>query len=137
MQRQCAECGRSFEAKRPSARYCCSSCRGKASHKRKNGAEVVSLPHSDGDSSGITSAVEKQLLAAGKLDTYGGQQALFLAGRLERSVIDSGSAVAALSKELDRMMTALLADVEQEPDALDEAQGKVLHMRTHRRQRRA
>ena len=133
MKRACSRCGKTFEAKRSTAQYCSSSCRVRASQIRKSSAEVVNLPQKSVEPAGLAATVEKQLRDAGKLDSYAGQQALFMARRLERSAMDTGAAVAALSKELDRLMTAVMADVEAEPDALDEVQGQVLQMRGRRR----
>lgn len=137
MLRNCVRCGSAFEAKRERARYCSGSCRAMATkdRARAGAAPVVELPKPQPTPpvpTGVAAAVERQLRAAGKLDTYAGQQAIFLATRLEASTIDTGSAVAALSKELDRLMGVLLADVEDDSDELDVIQTKVVAMRTRR-----
>lgn len=134
MQRQCERCGSVFEAKRERARYCSSSCRGMATKERARSGEkqVVDLPKPSSAHAGLSTAVERQLREVGKLDSYVGQQAVFLAQRLEASTVDTGSAVAALSKELDRLMSAILAEAEPDTDELDEIQGKVVAMRSRR-----
>lgn len=134
MQRKCDRCGKSFVGQRSTAKYCSASCRSLASQTRVRGREVVQLPAPvPASSSGVVAAVEAELLAAGKLSSYGGQLAMRLAHRLDVSTADTGSALAAVSKELDRVMVALLSDVRKEPDALDEIRAEVVQMRTARR----
>jgi hypothetical protein len=137
--RSCEVCGKALTSTRKDARYCSSSCRGKAVAKRRlaaQAAEVV-VPISPAappaETSGLRATVAEQLRKVKRLDTVAGQQALLLADRLEHSTLDNGSAVAALSKELDRLTAALLSDLREEPDALDDAQGQVLEFRTARR----
>ena len=138
MDRNCSHCGTSFPAQRPTARYCSSSCRSRASVQRKREgqvAEVVTnLPERPSDpASTLAGTVGRQLEGAKKRDTYAGQQALIIAERMDRlSPLDTGSQVAALSRELDRLMTALLANVAPEADALDTLQGNVVPMRQRR-----
>lgn len=150
MERRCVRCDRPFSAKRSSAKYCGSSCRGMASQERaRAGGEVVDLssrsvatefaqallggmPDNTGERPRVYRMVEQRLSVAKKLETTGGQQALFLAFRLENSQGDTGSAIAALSRELDRVLTMVLDDVKTEPDALDQAQGSVLQLRRRR-----
>lgn len=136
-QHSCTVCGKAFETSRSHARYCSSTCRGKALKSRKaEGAEVVTLRTSPVvDADGLVGAVTVQLQAAEKLSTYGGQQALVVAMRLQSSGGDTGAAVAALSKELERLMSVLMADVRSEPDAIDQAQAAVVQLRTTRRRR--
>jgi len=108
--RTCASCGRQFEAQRSTARYCGSTCRSRA-HR----APVVSV----GQANPLREAVRQELEAAGRLETVLGQQALMLADRLAAQG-DTGSAVAALSRELRAVMEAALADAPAAADALDE-----------------
>jgi len=152
MQHSCTVCGKAFETSRAHARYCSSTCRGRALRTRKadsaSGADVVTLSATasskrtavasapaDEESVSLVEVVTQQLRSAGKLATYGGQQALVVAKRLQASGGDTGAAVASLSKELERLMTIIMADVQTEPDAIDEAQAAVLQLRTTRRRR--
>jgi hypothetical protein len=64
-------------------------------------------------------AVRAELEAADRLGTALGQQALALAERMS-SKFDTGSAVAAVSKELRAVMDAALANAATAADALDE-----------------
>ena len=135
MDKECEFCSKSFTAQRSTARFCSTTCRVKASTARKNGENVVDLPQIVAEtprSSDLVETITRQLTDAGKIDTYAAQQCLVMARKMQNSVLDTGSATAALSKEIDRLMTALLADVEVEEDALDKIQGKVLQMRARR-----
>ena len=105
MEQSCQTCGR------PGSRKTCDRCRKRASR----GGGVVSLPPS-----GLAEAVERELKAAGRLESAVGQQALALAVRISTPSADTGSSVAALSKELRAVMDAALADVEAESDPIDE-----------------
>lgn len=92
MPRTCCVCGRDFEATRKDAKMCSATCR---SNKR-NGATLgnpIETP--------LVKATRAELVAAGKLDTRHGQQALVLAAQMS-----AGSGVGPLSKELDRVMAA-------------------------------
>lgn len=101
MQRTCDVCGRDFEAKRKDARTCSATCR---SNKRN----MSSPPDPDGDGgNSLVKATMVELEAAGKLDSMLGQQALALARRMSTEV----TGVAALSKELSRVMAAATANV--------------------------
>lgn len=93
--------------------------------------QVVPLRVPASSESPVADAVRAKLTAAGKLDSYRGQVAVFLAGRMERSRVEN--AVSLLSRELDRLMSEVLADVADEPDELDALQGQVIEMRTRRR----
>ena len=99
MQRICDVCGRDFEAKRRDAKTCSATCR---SNKRSMSPEPD--PGADASNS-LVKATTAELEAAGKLDTMLGQQALALARRMSGEV----TGVAALSKELSRVMAAATA----------------------------
>lgn len=149
---QCVKCGKGFAAKRATAQYCSAPCR-VAAHRKRDGADtpapggdvhLVSVPAGDdlfalSDAAvdpGVVIALTDQLRAAGKLNTVVGQLAVILAKRLQESAGDTGAAVAALSRELDRLTAILLADVQAEPDAIDEAQATVIQLRNPKRRRR-
>ena len=114
MTRECAACGQPFEAKRSTARYCGEVCKKRAQRRQPKGAK--SAPPAPRTLVDVTRA---RLEAVGRLDTVIGQQALRLAGRL-LSDYDTGSALAALSREFRATMTEALADVEVAADPLDE-----------------
>jgi hypothetical protein len=67
----------------------------------------------------LVAAIEAELEAAGRLDTALGRQALRLAQRMH-SEFDTGSAIAALSRELRATMAEALKDATPVADPLDE-----------------
>lgn len=122
MTRSCESCGKPFEAKRSTAKYCRSGCRVRATRKRASEpAEVVELGPSEPavDESPLVKAVRLELEAAGRLESSLGQQALELARHMA-SPFDTGSARASVSRELRAVMDAALADAPKAADALDE-----------------
>lgn len=140
MERECVVCGQSFTAERSSRRYCGSGCRAKASEtrarERSGPARVRQLPGADDGSApepsdSVEVAVRADLEKAKKRGTVLGQQALAIARRLDHAMADSGSAVAALSKELTGLMAQVIVP-DDESDALDEAQAKVMEFRRRR-----
>ncbi len=70
-------------------------------------------------SGGLLEALRRELAAAGRLDTALGQQALALAVKLS-SPFDTGSAMAAVSRELRAVREEALRGAEQVADPLDE-----------------
>ena len=122
MTRNCAWCGEAFQAKRPTAKYCGGSCRAKASNasKRAPRRAPVELPPAPAPADGgVVAAVSAELEAADRAESFLGAQALALAARIDAGS-DTGSAVAALSKELRAVMDAALADAPKAADKLDE-----------------
>lgn len=130
----CADCGEPFEAKRASARFCSSKCR--VRHHRKKGPKlppvvkeawadvqegrIVDADESADQPTTVLEAVTQELAEAGKLHTVQGQSALVLARRLDHHALDTGSAVAALVKQLQHTLEAALADAGGEVDELEE-----------------
>ena len=68
----------------------------------------------------VESAVRAELERSGKVATVLGQAALVLARRLDLPAMDTGSAIAALVKQLETTLAAALADGPQESDELEE-----------------
>jgi hypothetical protein len=121
----CEQCQKSFEAKSRTAVYCGVSCRVRAHQARKNAgvtaekpelAPVAALPVKE---SALVAATRRELEEAGKIDSVAGQLALELAAKA-CSPADTGSAKAAVSKELRAVMAEALADVAKKADGLDE-----------------
>ena len=122
MARTCAWCGKPFEAKRPTAKFCGSNCRAKSSNASKRAprpapVEIPVTPAPAGD--GVAAAVQAELEAAERVGSFLGAQALAIAARIDAGA-DTGSAVAALSKELREVMKVALADAPKAADRLDE-----------------
>ncbi len=114
MNRECDSCGTEYEAQRKTSRYCSTRCRMRAS--RRPGAPVAAeVP----DSGGLLEALRRELADVGRLDTALGQQAIALAVKLA-SPHDTGSAMAAVSRELRAVREEALRGAEQAADPLDE-----------------
>ncbi len=118
--RTCEACGQGLEGKRPHARFCGPACRKRGSRRsappNRGRTEDVAAPIEDG---GLVEALRRELETAGRLDTALGQQALALAVKLA-SPFDTGSAMAAVSRELRAVRGEALRGAEQVADPLDE-----------------
>lgn len=107
MKRNCDECGREYETKRPQSRSCGATCRKRKSRRQQEqpsttpattvAPEVVEGP--------LVIATRDELQAAGKLETMLGQQAVRLAEEMSSSQTAAG--MASLSKELRTIMAEL------------------------------
>lgn len=112
--RTCAHCGGAFVARRPGAKYCGSSCRGKASKARTAGT-VARIPAPDAPrgtgpatQSGATEvAVRAELDAVSRASSALGVMALGLARALDDPMTPPGSK-AALAKQLAATLTDAL-----------------------------
>lgn len=108
----CQACGKPIEAQRSTRKFCDDRC--KKQHQR-GAKEDTPAP------SGLVRAVTKDLTAAGVLDTPAGQQALDLATRMVHgSAKDTGSAYAAMSRELSRALQEAKSEMQEQGDFLDE-----------------
>ena len=108
MMRPCNACGETYEAKRSTSKYCSSSCRVRAS---RGGAEVVEIPappaaEADGDVGPVTTATLKALAEADRLEHPMGAAALALARRVDFPGLDTGSAFAAVVRQLEATLAA-------------------------------
>ena len=123
MQRACEACGKSFNAVRASARFCSDACRKRVA--RHGGAKpqlsvVESMPERPKNAGSLLGAVMIALEEAKTLETPAGRLAVSLASRIEDPVsMDSGSAVAALSRELRAVMAEALARSSKSSSPLD------------------
>lgn len=97
----CDSCGTTFTARHPRARWCSDRCR----KRGQQVGEVVALPAADPEAAATAGPVEaataKALAEAERIDTPLGQAALALARRIDQPGIDTGSAVAALVRQLE------------------------------------
>jgi len=119
MERSCAQCGKSFDAVRPSAKFCGATCRQRSKRAGLSVASIVPDSGPDGeDESPLVGVTRRTLDEAGVLDTVSGAQALILAARVG-SAHETGAAVAALSKQLQALVDAALASVSR-ADQMDE-----------------
>lgn len=116
MQVTCAQCGDQFDAQRRTRKYCGDRCRQQARRKASPAeAEAIEprLPN-------IVDLTRTELEALKKLDTVLGAQAMTLAWRMT-SLKDTGSAIAAVSRELDRVMLRARGGGASEEDELASA----------------
>lgn len=137
MERSCDMCGKAYTPKRVTSQYCSSACRTRATRLRAAGvrpalAAVAPAPQGipvaaaapaagSPAGGGLVASTRQQLEVAGRLDSILGQQALVLAARLEvTSGVDTGSSLAAVSKELRAVMAEALAGVAVADDPIDE-----------------
>lgn len=123
MQRNCIKCGVVFTTEHKQTRYCSASCRDKAA--RDKPSPVVNMPHLD---LSIVASVRHRLSVLGALDDPMGQLALRLA---EQAAGETGSALAAVSRELRATMTVV------EQDARPVAADPVDELRSRRDVKRA
>ena len=112
----CADCNRTLKSSNPRAKYCSDTCRARASKQRSRGeapeGSEVATPQQD--------AVRVALEAAGRFDTWLGQNAMALAKR-----IDAGaSTMAADSKQLQVTMAAALQGMSGARSAMDELRAR-------------
>jgi len=125
MTKSCAVCGKSFDAQRPTAKYCGGTCRTRAS--RAGGPPAVApspvvvriVDDMLGSPLPLVAAAERELAAAGRMDTMLGQATLELARRIS-SPMESGASVASLMKQLRETMADALKGAAIAADPLDE-----------------
>ena len=157
MDKTCQECNEPFEAKRPSARFCSTTCRVRhhrkkgprlpadvkraaaaatiraakaeagqtADHEEEHEAEATEEASASSDPPApararitVESTVYDELERAGKVATVLGQSALVLARRLDLPTMDTGSAVAALVKQLETTLAAAIGATADDDDEL-------------------
>lgn len=123
MLRTC-ECGKRFEAKRASARYCSERCK-KRAQRRPGGvdAEVKELPRpasEDTPDGPLGSVARAELAAVDRESTAAGQLVLALARRIDTAEGETGASLAALVKEFRASLAAAVAGAERAADPVDE-----------------
>lgn len=119
----CAQCGESFEAARTTRRFCGPRCQkqSRRAMPRTTPEPVAVDVDADGEETPrILVVTRTEVERMQKTDTVLGQQALELAARLA-SPKDTGSAIAAVSRELDRVMLRLQSGAAQAEDQLASA----------------
>ncbi|WP_280371141.1 hypothetical protein [Nocardia wallacei] len=110
------------------AKYCSAKCQQAAAKQRRQqggrpALEAVAAPAADAppeakpSTDPLVGMVRQELMAAGRLETTLGQQALALAERMRGA---GGSALAALSKELRTVMSEATRGASAAKDPIDE-----------------
>jgi len=120
IERQCDHCGTTYEAARPSSKFCGPTCRQR--HRRNPElasaapvAAVASIPAP----AGVLVATRAELDAAGRSTTSLGAAALALAARID-SNLDTGSALAALVKQHSATVAEAVKGAQVSASPLDE-----------------
>lgn len=111
--RLCRACGASLEGD-ARKRYCDDKCR----QRGHRGATVTEITPDPVDES-VAGSTRRTLEAAGRLDTPAGTAAMVIAGKLDRGG-DTGSAVAALVRELRASVAEALSEAEVPDDPVDD-----------------
>ncbi len=118
-QTTCAQCSSPFLAQRTSAKFCSATCR---QQSRRSRGHQAALEPATGAAPAVDSAIiertRAELEQLGALDTVTGAAAMILAERLA-SPRDTGSAAAAVSRELDRLMIRVRSGITDHGDPLD------------------
>ena len=133
MERKCDVCQPPYQAKRAVSRYCSPKCRQRAARSKARGSEVarVTIPSAHIEQpAGLVEATIRRLQSASVLDSVEGQSALVLARRIESGSAESGSAVAALSRELRAVMDAALKSSAPAGNLIDELRAQREKRRT-------
>ena len=119
MQRPCDECGTTYAARRPTSKFCGPNCRTRAARRRAAG-----IP--DPDFSQVPAVTATGRLAAATVaelgtlaDTADGLLLLALAERIDAAA-DTGSSIAALSREYAARKAEIMEARPQVMDPFDE-----------------
>lgn len=125
MQRSCEACGAPYESKRPSSRFCTDRCRKRTARatgsKSKPAAPAQPADVEMQPDSAIAEQVAREL--GDQVDTAAGQMAIALARRLDANV-DTGSAMAAVARELRTLIVEVLGNQPQAADPIDELRAR-------------
>ena len=120
MEVTCAGCGIEFEGKRSTAKYCGPTCRKRG---QRRGGPVVAVDQGDElepvpAAVGLVESYREALAEADRLNTPLGQHVLTLAQKMT-GAFETGSGIAALSKQLDAVFDKAMAGIKR-GDAVDE-----------------
>jgi hypothetical protein len=123
--RKCVVCPRTFEAKRPHAKYCGQTCKKRAQRLPVNVTPITARATASQniDQEDLVAAVKAELAAAGCDGSSLGALAMSVARRMTNQ-FDTGSAFAALSKELRLVMAQAMASATPAADPLDELRAR-------------
>lgn len=138
MKRPCDICGDTYEAKRPSSKYCSDTCRKRSS---RGAVKAPDLTEGDGDlielpvsargigQGPVESALRAELKTAERDGTALGQAALALARRVDIGR-DTGAGLASLVKQLEATSKAATADVKSAVSPLDRMRDELAERRS-------
>lgn len=120
MKKNCATCGKPFDAQRKTAKYCSGRCRVQAQRTTSEASVTPLQPAAQPADGDVEQAAREELVRYGRESSVGGQVVLALARRIDAGVGETGASFAALSKELRSAMAAAVAGAEAEADPVDE-----------------
>lgn len=132
MDRICDACGATYEAIRANARFCSDRCRKRTARMPRPLTEMPNAEQASAPvmASTLARTVVDELTAAGVLESSPAQAAILLATRMELGTSDTGSAVAAMSRELRSLMAEALGKTEVAADPMDELKARRESRRT-------
>lgn len=130
MQKVCEVCASRYEAHRQTARYCSGRCRKRAQRSglaqptperaSSSTPTVRPTPPAAPRAGALTAAALAELQAAGRENTALGLAWLVIAERMDQSIHETGSALAAVSRDFRAARAAALEESQSTGDALDE-----------------
>lgn len=121
MSRACDSCGSLYEPLRKTSRYCSGKCRKRAQRSGLAKPQSTDRPSAPAAAAGsLHAAVLVELKNAQKETTALGQACLALARRIDSGASESGSAIAALTRELRASLAEALKVPTGSGDLLDE-----------------
>jgi hypothetical protein len=127
MQRPCDVCGETYEAKRPTSKYCSTRCRTRASRgtptEHAGTVPVTPLPVPEAEIGPIESATLDELTAVGREGSALGCTALALARKLDAGR-ETGAAMASLAKQLEATKNSATEGLSAAADPLDELRAR-------------
>ena len=126
MERACDSCGAPYSARSPLSRYCSSRCAKRAQRTglSRSAAEPAVVAVAPSGAGAVEAAVRGALEAAGRLSTPLGEVALVLAHRMDAPGGESGSALAAVAKQLTMTLATATSDAPPADDLLKDLRAR-------------
>lgn len=118
VERSCDSCVVPYQAQRSTSRYCSERCR-KRGGRRERASQGQTAVAVLAEYSPLVKATRAELERVGMVDSCLGQQAMALAVRMVNS-FDTGSPLAALSREFRAVLAEVKAGTHVTADAVDE-----------------
>jgi hypothetical protein len=115
VRRACDHCGKKYEAKRQTSRYCSTACRMASSRAGQATPRSVTPLPAAGE---LTRAVEEKLAEASRLDTAEGRAAVDIAKRIDSVRAAPLSQVASAHRELRAALEAAMRGANQTKSVL-------------------
>lgn len=128
MQRACDSCGQRYEAARSTSKFCSPTCRQRS--KRSGGVVPLRQVEQPAEPLSAVTVTRRALEDAERLNTPAGVNALLLAAKLDAGG-DTGSAMAALSKQHLAALAEATKGVKALADPIDELRRRRDAKRAH------